>query len=343
MSVNADLLPTNFELTPDLHRKIFFCTFADVTEYPDLCTPSPKGSRHEVKLNLLNNMAKSKNGGSRAYLRGRIGSDVYSIGKTSKGAKQQVVRSLAESVANPRTSSQMFGRMIMSTVMQAVSALKPIIDHSFDEFPTGQPSISEFIRRNYTLIKDDATAHPSSDNKFGLNRYQQKGIMLGCYQISAGSAVLPAAVDASVEGFKIELTAQTLTVGGLKTALGFSEVGYLTCVLLDDTYGAEFVRLNINSALADSTAITSSNIGSVFVTSGNAKFNIALDGNNIAITPAQVGTNFAYGVIASDKVNGAWVHSPCTLAGVNNAVSNAHTALPTYPVGSEQFLNGGNL
>lgn len=288
-------------------------------------------------------MAKSKNGGARAYLRGRIGSDVYSIGKNGNGAKQQVVRSLAESVANPRTSSQMFGRMIMSTVMQAVSALKPIIDHSFDGFPSGQPSISEFIRRNYALIKDDAKAHPSSGNKFGLNVYQEKGIKLGCYQLSAGSAVLPAAVEASDEGFKIKLTAETLTVGGLKSALGFSEEGYLTCVLLDDTYGAEFVRLNVNTALSDETVISSSNIGSVFVKSGNATFNITVDGNNIVITPAQVGVNFAYGVIASDKVNGAWVHTPCTLAGVNNAVSNADTALPTYPVGSEQFLNGGTL
>ena len=37
-------------------------------------------------------MARSKNGGTRAYIRGRIGSDVYSVGKNSKGYKQQVVR-----------------------------------------------------------------------------------------------------------------------------------------------------------------------------------------------------------------------------------------------------------
>ena len=92
-------------------------------------------------------MAKSKNGGSRAYIRGRIGSDVYSVGKDGKGQKQQVIRSLAVQVANPRTSNQMFGRMIMSTVMQAVSGLSFIIDHSFDGKVKGQPSISEFIRQ----------------------------------------------------------------------------------------------------------------------------------------------------------------------------------------------------
>lgn len=46
MSVNADPLPTNSEITPDLHRKIFFCTFADVEECPYLSTPTAKGSGH---------------------------------------------------------------------------------------------------------------------------------------------------------------------------------------------------------------------------------------------------------------------------------------------------------
>ena len=46
MSVNADQLPTNSEFPPDLHRKIFFCTFADVEECPNLSTPTAKGSGH---------------------------------------------------------------------------------------------------------------------------------------------------------------------------------------------------------------------------------------------------------------------------------------------------------
>ena len=87
-------------------------------------------------------MAKSPVGGSRAMLKGRIGSDVYSVGKDGKGRRQQVVRSLAEQVSNPRTQAQMEGRMIMSTVMQAVAGLSAIIDHSFDGIANGQPSIS---------------------------------------------------------------------------------------------------------------------------------------------------------------------------------------------------------
>ena len=167
-------------------------------------------------------MAKSKNGGSRAYIRGRIGSDVYSVGKNGMGEKQQVVRSLAEQVSNPRTSGQMFGRMIMSTTMQAVSALTAIIDHSFDGVPKGQPSISQFIKNNYALIKADAQAHPSSANAFGLNKYQEKGIKVGKYLVSDGNQVLPSAVSCDEDQMIITLTAGTLTVGGLKAALGLS-------------------------------------------------------------------------------------------------------------------------
>ena len=62
----------------------------------------------------------------------------------------------------------MRGRMIMSTIMQAVSSMSAVIDHSFDNVPVGQPNVSEFIRRNYAAVKADVAAHPSADNLFGL-------------------------------------------------------------------------------------------------------------------------------------------------------------------------------
>lgn len=288
-------------------------------------------------------MAKSKNGGTRAYIRGRIGSDVYSVGKNGKGERQQVVRSLAESVANPRTSAQMFGRMVMSTVMQAVSALQPIIDHSFDGVAKGQPSISEFIRRNYALVKADATAHPASSNKFGLNKYQEKGVKGGAYIVSAGNASLPAAVSPSIGSMIIALTSQTLTVAGLKAALGLTADGYLTTVAIMDGGTAAFVRVRINPELADSTAISSQNVASVLLQEGNVTATVALSGANITVTIPNDDSALSTGVIVSDKEAGAWVHSTCTLAGDAGISFAADVALPTYPAGTEMFLNGGDL
>lgn len=292
-------------------------------------------------------MAKSKNGGSRSMLRGRIGSDVYSVGKDGKGKRQQVVRSLAVQVSNPRTQSQMFGRMIMSTVMQAVSGLAPIIDHSFDGVAKGQPSISEFIRRNYALVKADAIAHPSADNDFALNQYQQKGALPGAYVISDGSASLPAAVIEDAATLIIKLTEDTFTVGGLKAALGLSASGYLTLVIMDGVDGVKFCRLHLTTTLADSTAITSSNVASLFTQEGNISLTPSVVQtttlNNIAFEYSFVNNERAEGVIASDYVDGAWVHSACTLTPSIDDLQPADTALPTYPVGTEQFLNGGDL
>lgn len=288
-------------------------------------------------------MAKSKNGGTRSFIRGRIGSDVYSVGKDGKGARQQVVRSLAEQVANPRSSAQMFGRMVMSTVMQAVSALKPIIDHSFDGVATGQPSISEFIRRNYALVKADAEANPNGENTFGLNKYQEKGIKGGHYIVSNGSVKLPQAVRIATNIMTINLTESTMTVGGLKAALGLSADGYLTAIVVGGASGASFARVRLSTSLADSTAITAENVASMFSIEGNVGVKVSVYQNSVSFELAHEGDLVASGVIVSEKIAGAWQHNQCILTGDSNFEFNSNAALPTYPTGAQMFLNGGDL
>ena len=288
-------------------------------------------------------MAKSKSGGTRSLIRGRVGSDVYSIGKDGKGKRQQVVRSIAETVANPRTAAQMANRMYMSTVMQAVAAMSAIIDHSFDGLPKGQPSISEFIRRNYNLVKADAIAHPSSGNKFGLNKYQEKGAKVGKYAVSAGSLITPSAVSVSGTAVEIALTADTLTVGGLKAALGITADGYFTVLVLDETYGFQFKRFHINSSVADSTALTTEALATVFETEGDANIMAVVSTTKIIIAANDQATCLAHACIFSDMENGAWIHNNASFAVEDTPQFNSDTALPTYPTGSEAFLNGGDL
>lgn len=288
-------------------------------------------------------MAKSKAGGSRAFIRGRIGSDVYSIGKDGKGSRQQVVRSLAETVANPRTSSQMFNRMIMSTVMQAVSAMSEIIDHSFDGIAKGQPNISEFIRLNYNLIKADAIAHPSSANTFGLVKYQEKGIRVGAYQVSKGSVELPGVVTVSAPNIQIDLTAAGATVGGLKTALGLGADDYFTIVAIDDKTGFMFCRFRIDPSLADATVIDSTSVQTLFLTEGNVVPGVGFHNNKITFGYEDFNSEQAQGIILSKSVDGAWAHSTCTMVPSAPLTYKADVALPTYPTGAEKFLNGGEL
>lgn len=292
-------------------------------------------------------MAKSKNGGSRAYIRGRIGSDVYSVGKDGKGQKQQVIRSLAVQVANPRTSNQMFGRMIMSTVMQAVSGLSFIIDHSFDGKVKGQPSISEFIRQNYALAKADAIAHPSEENNFGLNKYQEKGIIPGAYVVSDGSVTYRSAMLYMSDGtLNIRLADSGSTVGTLKEKFPAGTDGYATAISVQ-TNKVFFLRVRIADGLDDATVISAENVASLFTFEGNVEPTVTL-----ATLGTQQGIKIKVcndamckeGVIVSLPENGGWVHSRCVLD--SNGEIYDHTAdisLPTYPVGDAQFLNGGDI
>lgn len=288
-------------------------------------------------------MAKSKSGGTRSYIRGRVGADVYSIGRDSKGNKQQVVRSLAESVANPQTQAQMRGRMIMYTVMQALAGLKPIVDHSFDNVVGKQPNISEFIKRNYALIKADVAAHPSTGNTFGLNQYQEAGAKQGAYIISDGKAVIPTpmVLAAATAALSITLDSNNLTLAGLRSKLGLGTEEYFTLVGITSTGAVNYERFRINPDLADNVAITSENVGTVFVTEGNAQATVALASNVINVTLSAIANCCA--VIITKKTDAGFIHSKAVLGSVTSATWSANSALPTYPVGTENFLNGGDI
>lgn len=299
-------------------------------------------------------MAKSPVGGSRSLLKGRIGSDVYSVGKDGKGKRQQVVRSLAEQVTNPRTSSQMFTRMIMSTVMQAAKALNPIIDHSFDGTPVGQPSISEFIRRNFALVKADAVAHPSSGMKFGLNEYQEKGMKFGCYVLSSGKAQFPAAITDGVFTDAIHVTVgATLTYGALKTAWSLSSEEYLTIIsfkekvtdMADGVCELLYCRLSIKSNLSDATVLTAANFLDAFNIDSNFTPNVTLSDGVISLVNGDSDSVFhgEQNAIVTRKQNGKYIHSALTINSSKTKKYSSDVALPTYPVGTEQFLNGGDL
>ncbi len=288
-------------------------------------------------------MAKSKSGGTRSYIRGRVGADVYSIGKDAKGAKQQVVRSLAETVANPQTFAQMRGRMIMSTIMQVVSGMKPIIDHSFDNVSGRQPNISEFISRNYALIKADVAANPASGNSFGLNEYLEKGAKRGAYVIADGSANVPAAlVLTKADGvISIALDADGLTIGGLKGKLGMNSQEFFTLVGIATDGSVKYERFRINPDLSDETVISSANVASVFAVEGNAAATIAFAGTTISITLASVASCCA--VIVSLKTTSGYIHNTAVLGAGTDFESTADVALPSYPIGNQDYLNGGDL
>lgn len=288
-------------------------------------------------------MAKSKSGGTRTFIRGRVGSDVYSVGRDAKGKKQQVVRSLAESVANPQTQAQMKGRMIMSTIAQALAVLRPICDHSFDNVVGARANLAEFVSRNYGLIKADVNANPVSGNKFGLVPWGGKGAKQGAYVISAGNAVIPSAMILNQEtgALTITLPSDNITMAGLKAALGMTSEEYFTLVGLAADGEAAFERFRINQTIAGETAITADNVAGMFAVEGNVTAVVTLASNVISLTISAIADCCA--VIISKKSAGKFIHNDAVLGSGSDFNYPADTALPTYPVGAQNYLNGGDI
>ena len=288
-------------------------------------------------------MAKSKSGGTRSMIRGRVGSDVYSVGRDAKGKKQQIVRSLAETVSNPRTQSQMRGRMIMASIAQALAVLRPIVDHSFDNVTGSRANLAEFTSRNYALIKADIAANPNSGNKFGLVLYNERGAKRGQFIVADGQANVPNALTLTKDSglLTITLAADDLTIGGLKSVLGMTSEEYFTLVGLDANGQALYERFRINPSMSASTVISADNLANVFATEGNAVAAVTLNTNTISILLEAVATCCA--VIVSKKANGKYIHNEAVLGGGTNFENSANVALPTYPVGQQDYLNGGDI
>ena len=291
-------------------------------------------------------MAKSKSGGTRSYIRGKIGADVYSIGKNGKGDKQQVVRSLAEVVSNPQTEAQMKGRMIMSTVMQALSALTPIVDHSFDNRPAGQPSLSEFISRNYALVKADVAAHPASGNYFGLNKYQEKGAKGGKYIISYGVVPTPSEITVTINdsapSVEISLGKANATVADMLEILGLSLGDYITLVCINaGGTGMSYARFKIKDNVATTTTVSVLNFSTIFAVEGNVEVTPTLESNTLILT--LTASVLSAGAILSRKNNAGWEHNTATMVAEAGQSYASDAALPTYPKGTARFLNGGDI
>lgn len=299
-------------------------------------------------------MAKSKSGGTRSYLRGRIGSDVFSVGKDGKGKKQQVVRSLAEVVSNPQTQAQMAGRALMSTIMQAVSAMQPIIDHSFDGFSKGQPSISQFIKTNYAILKQGANLPQGICPNGAIVAYGAKGVVSGKYVIANGAAQVPAAfVKGSAASLTYEITGLTAgyTKADVMNLLGLTDEEYLTvCSVYGSASGKgfHFIRLRFNPNMAADTEISASNIAELFATEGNISPTFAFASTKITLSSTDWGSEdkVCNAVVVSKKTSTGYAHNYAQLSydeETSRYYGSVETNFATYPIGRANFLNGGDV
>lgn len=257
----------------------------------------------------------------------------------------QVTREKAESVKNPRSSSQMEQRCLVSSVMSSYGVLKTICDHSFEGVTYGANSMARYNSVNINARKADPA-------KFqGYTKYKGSAVP-GNFVISEGS-LSPSGASIDTENTAIKKIVAATTFGALKTALGIGNGGYITFVFMagndNEKAVCEWVRFEILSE-ADDTAISAENITKMIGTNAmmgsNVQASVAFASGSVTIMAKFVGnTSHVFGAcILSDKSDSTWKRSSETLARITEDASGAwQDALDTYPVGASYILNGGNV
>lgn len=85
--------------------------------------------------------------------RGKVGDLVF-----ARAFGKQVIRSKAQSVANPKTIGQNTQRAILATIAKSAAALTPIVDHSWASIAYGAESVRHFRKINMGLLRSQYLA-----------------------------------------------------------------------------------------------------------------------------------------------------------------------------------------
>lgn len=178
-------------------------------------------------------MARSKQGGAWGFLRGKVGGMSYSIlgaDKSGSGKKEQIIRSLPESVKNPQTAGQTMQRMKLAPAQKFYSAFSELLSNAFQGIAYGDAS------RRYFMALAMKAEGP----------YVQKGVdrfIPAAYVFSQGSlpsiGIEPFEGGATVITLANEVAEGTTTITNAEFAelLGVAENYQLTIAVVNNVNG----------------------------------------------------------------------------------------------------------
>lgn len=278
-------------------------------------------------------MAIGRLGGTRSMIRGRVGNDIYSIGKDAAGDFMQIVRSRPEFYSDPKTDAQIIARMSMAQIYAALRSFSVITNHSFEGVPYGQPSITKFIELNYPLLREDVIEFWEEGYKFGWQLKGRETIDCGPWIVSMGSLSVPACLEwvmphryNSPIFMTISCGVSHPTFGDLRAALGAAAGDYITLVgvafkpqsLIGRLY---MLRHFLSAQMSDDTLLTSENISDAFTYEGNVNSGLTINVSSgvIASTllpPDAAVSEYGFGagaLILSKQLGGVWRRSNCQL------------------------------
>lgn len=120
------------------------------------------------------------------HARGKVGDLVF-----SRSNGQQVIRSRASEVKNPRTAAQMIQRILLNTIAQAYSRMQEIADHSYQGVPTGAKTMAAFISENLNMLREELSNAPTLDVAYAVTQLGSQLVPLNPYIISKGTLSSP--------------------------------------------------------------------------------------------------------------------------------------------------------
>lgn len=104
-------------------------------------------------------MARSRVGGTRGLLKGKVGDFVYQITRDEYGQFRQNVYGYTADPYNPSTDAQICARAAMACVERAMFSYYDFIYNAFQGKQAGNESINEFSRINYQAIRNQFDAY----------------------------------------------------------------------------------------------------------------------------------------------------------------------------------------
>ena len=300
-------------------------------------------------------MAKSKS--FFGLRRGSTKSHTYSVFNG-----QQVTKDRVDTVKNPRSEAQMIQRMVMNTCGAAYSAMKEIVDHSFEGKTYGLQSMMYFSSKNANLLRQSVDVE---EPEFAFTMYKYRGLTTGKWLISEGSLastlVKGAADHASASQTIVTLGTladATITADALMTQLGVVAGDMATVCFARgyETWGQhEFGFVRFKFLKGGTEALTAGNLSQYVEIESNLPITVALGSAaaaavfSVTVTSA-VGGLDTYGdaivaTIHSRQADGKWLRSTefFAVAAGNDYYPSWYEALATYPIGQSYVLNGATI
>lgn len=287
--------------------------------------------------------------------RGKVGDLVF-----ARAFGKQVVRSKAQSVANPKTIGQNTQRAILATIAKDAALLTPIVDHSFANVKYGAESVRHFrkinmgilrnmllsaVGVNYNLSAKGATAVPNalkvSEGSLPAFNAAYQDDVIGFYQAGTLTALTEVSVDDFRKAYpylqggdqltlvKLVKSSGSLLDGDASFALSVDRVVFApdafddpaSLLIGDDGF--------INDFKLDLTKTTNPSMLSAVDGGAGKGLGIRTDSDN----------TYAAALILSRKVNNVWQRSPqyLELTQFDDATDN-QAAIDSY--GASSSLNG---